>query len=61
MKQFKYKLIKALMVCLRLEPGVPGWMAEWKQLSYGDTPKLNTFTFIVAIISLTISLGFDPT
>ena len=49
------------MVCLGLEPGVAGWMAEWKQLSYGDTPKLNTFTFIVAIISLTISLGFDPT
>ena len=38
MTQFKYKLIKALMVCLGLEPGVAGWKVQVNPLSYGGTP-----------------------
>ena len=37
MTQFKYKLIKALMVCLGLKPRAEGWKAQMNALSYGGT------------------------
>ena len=36
----KYELIKVLMVCLVLEPGVAGWKPMTNPLSYGGTPNL---------------------
>ena len=36
--QFKYKLRKVLMVCLRLEPKAARWKAQTNTLSYGGTP-----------------------
>ena len=41
MTQIKYKLIKALMVCLGLEHGAAGWKALMNPLSYGGTPVSN--------------------
>ena len=39
--QIKHELIKALMVCLGLEPGAAGWKAQTNPLSYGGTPWLS--------------------
>ena len=38
MTQFKYKSIKAYMVCLGLAPGVGGWKAQTNPRSYCSTP-----------------------
>ena len=38
--KFKFKLIKAEMVCLGFEPGVAGWKAQMNPLSYGGTPEV---------------------
>ena len=35
----QYKLIKAEMVCLGLNPGVAGWKGQTNPLSYGGTPN----------------------
>ena len=40
MIQFNYKLMKAQMVCLGLEPGTAGWKAQTNPLSYGGTRVL---------------------
>ena len=37
MTQIKYKLVKVLMVCLGLKPGVAGWKVKTNPLSYGGT------------------------
>ena len=37
MTQIKYKLIKALMVCLGLKPRAAGWKAHTNPLSYCGT------------------------
>ena len=37
MTQIKYKLVKVLMVCLGLKPGVAGWKVKTNPLSYGCT------------------------
>ena len=42
--QFKYKLIKALMVCLGLKPGAAGWKVQTNPLSHGGIPCTNVFT-----------------
>ena len=39
MTQFKYKLIKVLMVCLELEPRAAGWKTQTNPLSYCGTPQ----------------------
>ena len=39
--QIKYILIKALMVCLGLEPGAAGWKTQTNPLSYGGTPLVD--------------------
>ena len=36
--QFKFKLIKAYMVCLGFKPGAAGWKVQTNPLSYGGTP-----------------------
>ena len=41
--QIKYKLIRALMVCLGLEPGAAGWKVQTNPLSYGGNPYLYTY------------------
>ena len=37
--KFKFKLIKALMVCLGFEPKVAEWKAQTNPLSYSCTPS----------------------
>ena len=41
------------MVCLGLEPGVAGWMAQTKPWSYGDTPI--TFLYYSCLFLTTVS------
>ena len=36
--QIRYKLIKALTVCLGLEPRVAGWKTQMNPLSHDGTP-----------------------
>ena len=38
MTQFKYKLIKAEIVCFGLKPRAAGWKSQTNPLSYGGTP-----------------------
>ena len=40
----QFKLIKAQMVCLGLEPGPAGWQAQMNPLSYGGTHWATLFT-----------------
>lgn len=35
---------KAMMMCLRLEQGAPGWKMDTNSLSY-NSPLLNCFTY----------------
>ena len=37
--KFKFKLIKAEMVCFGFEPGVSGFKAQTNPLSYGGIPS----------------------
>ena len=37
--RFKFKLIKAWMVCMGFEPRVAGWKAQTNPLSYGGNPS----------------------
>ena len=41
MTQFKYKLIRAEIVSLGLEPGDAYWKAQTKPLSYAGTRKVS--------------------
>ena len=50
-------MIKALMVCMELEPGAAGLNAQTNPLSYGGTPKVLLTTqkyFTIAQIGCTI-------
>ena len=44
--QIKYKLIRALMVCLGLEPGAAGWKVQTNPLSYGDITQNTSLLFL---------------
>ena len=50
MTQIKYKLIKALIVCLGLEPGAAGWKAATNPQSYGGTTFLTLPTLSVLTV-----------
>ena len=45
--QIKHELIKALMVCLGLEPGAAGWKAQTNPLSYGGNILFNSLFHLV--------------
>ena len=39
------------MVCLGLEPGAAGWLAQTNPLSYGSTPtKSNLIEFLLRVL-----------
>ena len=50
--KFKFKLKKAQMVCLGIEPGAAGWKARTNPLSYGGTPIL---AFLISNTTLLIN------
>ena len=73
MAHFKYKLRKALMVCLGLKPGAARWNEKTNPLSCGGTTaiglldynnnalmglKIDTFKWAIAIPNLTIVFIF---
>ena len=45
------------MVCSGVEPGVAGWKAQTNPLSYGSTPRQNSFTASIPSVGQQWTIG----